>query len=239
MLVFAKWGGGMFFEKKIAPSENRRTDAFVELCIKVASSLYLRLSAFTLGDVVIISKVLISKSFSELIFWAILMKLLSGECHRTLIKSTLAWLAVDVEQMPPWWRHEMEPFPRHWPFVRGIHRAPVNSPHKGQWREALIFSLICAWMLMIWDAIVLITALGLYKYIFPRMTLRHFQTDITMMSHDCHDVDMINRTTRKTSKLNIIDRFVMGIHRWPEHGFPSKWVQSKSDRTDNYPKKRQ
>ena len=35
-------------------------------------------------------------------------------------------------------------FPRYWPFVRGIHRSPVNSPHKGQWRRALKFSLICA-----------------------------------------------------------------------------------------------
>ena len=26
------------------------------------------------------------------------------------------------------WKH----FPRYWPFVRGIHRSPVNSPHKGQ-----------------------------------------------------------------------------------------------------------
>ena len=26
----------------------------------------------------------------------------------------------------------------------GIHRSPVNSPHKGQWRRALIFSLSCA-----------------------------------------------------------------------------------------------
>ena len=39
------------------------------------------------------------------------------------------------------WKH----FPRYWPFARGIHRWPVNSPHKGQWREALMFSLICAW----------------------------------------------------------------------------------------------
>ena len=38
------------------------------------------------------------------------------------------------------WKH----FPRYWPFVRGIHRCPVNSPHKGQWRGALMFSLICA-----------------------------------------------------------------------------------------------
>ena len=37
------------------------------------------------------------------------------------------------------WKH----FPRYWPFVRGIHRSPVNSPHKGQWRGALMLSLIC------------------------------------------------------------------------------------------------
>ena len=36
------------------------------------------------------------------------------------------------------WKH----FPRYWPFVRGIHRSPVNSTHKGQWRGALMFSLI-------------------------------------------------------------------------------------------------
>ena len=40
------------------------------------------------------------------------------------------------------WKH----FPRYWPFVRGIHRSPVNSPHKGQWCGALMFSLICVWI---------------------------------------------------------------------------------------------
>ena len=30
--------------------------------------------------------------------------------------------------------------------VRGIDRPPVNSPHKVQWRGALMFSLICAWI---------------------------------------------------------------------------------------------
>ena len=40
------------------------------------------------------------------------------------------------------WKH----FPRYWPFVRGIHRSPVNSPHKGQWRGAIMFSLICVWI---------------------------------------------------------------------------------------------
>ena len=28
--------------------------------------------------------------------------------------------------------------------MRGIHRSPVDSPHKGQWHRALMFSLICA-----------------------------------------------------------------------------------------------
>ena len=40
------------------------------------------------------------------------------------------------------WNH----FPRYWPFVRGFHRCPVNSSHKGQWRGALISSLICVWI---------------------------------------------------------------------------------------------
>ena len=35
--------------------------------------------------------------------------------------------------------------PRYWPFVRGILRSPVNSPHKGQWRRVLMISLIWAW----------------------------------------------------------------------------------------------
>ena len=40
--------------------------------------------------------------------------------------------------------HQMETFPRYWPSVRGIHRSPGNSLHKGQWRGALILSFICA-----------------------------------------------------------------------------------------------
>ena len=40
------------------------------------------------------------------------------------------------------WKH----FPRNWPFVRGIRWSPVNSPHKGQWRRALMFFFICVWI---------------------------------------------------------------------------------------------
>ena len=39
------------------------------------------------------------------------------------------------------WKH----FPHYWPFVRGIRRSSVNYPRKDQWREVLMFSLICAW----------------------------------------------------------------------------------------------
>ena len=40
------------------------------------------------------------------------------------------------------WKH----LSRHWLYVRGIHRSPVNSPYKGQWRGAVMSSLICAWI---------------------------------------------------------------------------------------------
>ena len=40
------------------------------------------------------------------------------------------------------WKH----FPRYWPFVRGLHGGPVKSPHQGQWRGPMMFSLICVWI---------------------------------------------------------------------------------------------
>ena len=54
--------------------------------------------------------------------------------------NTLWWVCVTHDDVIKW-KH----FSRYWPFVRGIHRSTVNSPHKGQWRGASIFSLICAW----------------------------------------------------------------------------------------------
>ena len=47
-----------------------------------------------------------------------------GSCHNDVTK----------------WKH----LPRCWPFVSEIRRSSVNSPHKGKWRGALMFSLICA-----------------------------------------------------------------------------------------------
>ena len=57
------------------------------------------------------------------------------DTHETIVNAT---------RILSWWRHQTETFPRYWPFVRGIHRSPVNFLQKGQWRGALMFSLICA-----------------------------------------------------------------------------------------------
>ena len=61
--------------------------------------------------------------------------------HRWSIKATfvdydIKFVHDDVIK----WKH----FLRYCPFVRGIHWSPVNSPHKGQWRGALMLTLTCA-----------------------------------------------------------------------------------------------
>ena len=70
---------------------------------------------------------------SSLVGWAHIQ---NDPCHRCIVMATERH--DDVIK----WKH----FPRNWPFVRGIHRSPVNSPHKGQWRGALMFYLICVWI---------------------------------------------------------------------------------------------
>ena len=40
------------------------------------------------------------------------------------------------------WKH----FPRYWPFVRGIHRSPVNSPHKARDAERWYFLWSPPWI---------------------------------------------------------------------------------------------
>ena len=45
-----------------------------------------------------------------------------------------------------WRRHQLEIFSTLLDLCAGIHRSPVNSPHKGQWRGALMHSLICTWI---------------------------------------------------------------------------------------------
>ena len=63
-------------------------------------------------------------------------------CDYIVILHEITWWVYPFHDDAMKWKH----FPRYWPFVRGIHRSPVNSPHKGQWRGALMFSLICLWI---------------------------------------------------------------------------------------------
>ena len=44
-----------------------------------------------------------------------------------------------------WWRHQKEEFPALLALCEGNHRSSVDSPYKGQWCGALMFSVICAW----------------------------------------------------------------------------------------------
>ena len=64
--------------------------------------------------------------------------------HDINCNKNLLWYWQPFKQ-PTQWRHQMETFPRYWPFVWVIHWSLVNSSHKGQWCGALMFSLICAW----------------------------------------------------------------------------------------------
>ena len=45
-----------------------------------------------------------------------------------------------------WWRHQMGPFSALLALCAGNSSVAVNSPHNGQWRGALMFSLICVWI---------------------------------------------------------------------------------------------
>ena len=62
----------------------------------------------------------------------------------------IIWICHSIPCYPSddltWWRHQMEPLSALLALCVGISPVPVNSPHKGQWRGALMFSLICAWI---------------------------------------------------------------------------------------------
>ena len=45
-----------------------------------------------------------------------------------------------------WWCHHMETFPALLAICAGNSPVPVNSPRKGRWHGALMFSLISAWI---------------------------------------------------------------------------------------------
>ena len=73
------------------------------------------------------------------IFTVCFLKIVSEKIH--WFKGWGSWWIFDKS----WWRHQIEAFfSRDWPFVRAIHRSSVDFPHKGQWREPLMFVLMYA-----------------------------------------------------------------------------------------------
>ena len=64
--------------------------------------------------------------------------------HRECAHSSRFVLCYDLLLVDSWWRHRMETFSALLVICAG--NSPVNSPHKGQWRGALMFSLICVWI---------------------------------------------------------------------------------------------
>ena len=74
----------------------------------------------------------------SLAMWSVIPEDLLGGIGHEGWPGNIWWVHDDVIK----WKH----FPSYWPFVRGIHRSPVNFLHKGQWRGGLMFSFICAWI---------------------------------------------------------------------------------------------
>ena len=108
------------------------------------------------------------------------------------------------------WKH----FPRYWSFVRGIHWSPANSPHKGQWHGALMFSLICIWIngwvnnreagdLRRHRAHYDVIVMAMYSVLasFPSTSVSQVYMQITRFSFD-HDVKISD--LRKSEVLNSV-----------------------------------
>ena len=51
-----------------------------------------------------------------------------------------------MKSIQTWWRHQMETFSALLAICAGNSPVPDEFPHKGQWRGALMFSLICVWI---------------------------------------------------------------------------------------------
>ena len=91
------------------------------------------------------------------ILYCMLYSLRGYECHINNKHNELSllkfindlWIFLTLyscNSWSPWWRHQMETFSALLALCAGNSPVPVNSPHKGQWRGALMFSFICVWI---------------------------------------------------------------------------------------------
>ena len=65
-----------------------------------------------------------------------------GQCSQSFYFAHMT----EMWQVISKWLHQMERFSALLALCAGNSPIPVNSPHKGQWRGALMFSLICVWI---------------------------------------------------------------------------------------------
>ena len=66
--------------------------------------------------------------------------------HEPNTTQELSYHCCMTENWLAWWRHQMETFSALLALCAGNSPVPVNSPHKGQWRGALMSSFIYAWI---------------------------------------------------------------------------------------------
>ena len=87
---------------------------------------------------------LVTAIYSSLIFrkWPMHNVRYSSWSNKELVMLLISYGNSDSHDAVIKWKH----FPRYCSFLRGIHRSPMNSPHKGQWRGTLMFYLICTWI---------------------------------------------------------------------------------------------
>ena len=84
----------------------------------------------------------------------VVLQPLNKRCSREVGMSTSRWFLCyrwvrflrTRKLHTPWWRHQMETLSALLALCAGNSPVPVNSPHKGQWRGALMFSFIYAWI---------------------------------------------------------------------------------------------
>ena len=117
--------------------------------------LFMKIPSASSGEKVLTRTLIVSvwncwRIVYRLIYESVTHPLIYSSCNRTGTRLVCVqsnnwyhlWWKAYIHDDVIKWKH----FPRYWPFVWEIHRSPVNSPHKGQWRGALMFSLICAWI---------------------------------------------------------------------------------------------
>ena len=75
--------------------------------------------------------------FQNSVLWLALLDLVA--CHQSRL---LVWCCLVFHDDVIKWKH----FLRYWNFVWGIHRSPVGSHHKGQWRGVILFLRSVPWI---------------------------------------------------------------------------------------------